>query len=200
MWMGSKVPPRIPVRTGSRIGARRRHQAKRPGDVGVHAIEPRHRIHVCAAQPCGEVDSRPAVGTASPGDDLPPLHPLTLPGADLGKIRHRDLEAGNRLDGHRLHPRHRTGECDLPGSRGADGLADLGCEVDPPMARILPHRGVAGHDGTVHRRHETHRCDGENCEHLTPLSSAPNVSPPYPCEQGGEGDSACPPISPKMGP
>lgn len=199
MWMGSKVPPRIPVRTGSRIGARRCHQAEGPGDIGSHTVEPRQRIHVSVGESGGEMNSRPAVGTARPGDELSPLHPLTPEDCYLGEIGHRDLEAGNRLDGHRLHPRYGTGKGDRPGRRGTDRLTYLGCEIDAPVARVLPHRGVTGHDRAVHRGHETHRCDSDNCEH-TPLSSPRMYLPRIRVNRGARTIRLVPEYPPKWDP
>src|SRR5690606_37054998 len=169
MWIGSNVPPRIPVRTPARIGHRGFQQPESPRDVGARTADVPGRIDVAAADPHRHVHTRSPVRGARAADRLTP-GPLLAGGHEHpGQIRDGNLEAGRRLDGHGSHPGDGAGEGHHARCRRRDD-GPHGCAVvDTPMARVLPHRCVPGNDRACDRWRETYGCDCElNRQHLSP--------------------------------
>ena len=167
MWIGSKVPPRIPVRTGPRIGPGRCHQPKRSADVGASTTHLTGWVDVPAIDPRGEMDPGHAVGAPGQPDDGAPGNPSALAGADLGQIREGDLEPRNRLDRDRSHPGDGSSKCHTPRSGGPHLIAHLCRVVDAPMAAVPSDRGIVGDHGPADWRAQTYGCDGEDDEHLS---------------------------------
>lgn len=102
------------------------------------------------------------------------VDPRTLRNPDLEQVGHRNLEARDGLDRHRLHPRHRTGEGNHPRNRRIYRLAHLGAEIHTPMSSVLPTWGIPGDNRTVHRSGQTNGCYGKGDQHLSPVV---NLSP-----------------------
>lgn len=136
MWIGSKVPPSIPVRTSTRIGPRWGHQAQCPCDVGHPAAHPAHRVDVNAPDPDREVDTWQAVCKAGGADRLPLADPGAREHKYLFQIRERDLHSGGRLDGDRIHAGHLTRERDGTRHRGCHRITERSVKVDAPVAPI----------------------------------------------------------------
>ena len=169
MWIGSKVPPRIPVRTVPRIGSRWGHQPESTGDVGVSTAHMGGGVDVCAVDPGRHVNTGNTVGSPRRSHGLAACHPGPARHLDGGEVGQRDFEPGHRLDGHRSHPGHRAREGD-PARRGSGyGLIHDGGEVDAPVPGVLPCRGIPGDDGPVYRSRETNRRDSEDDQHASPL-------------------------------
>ena len=70
MWIGSKVPPRMPVRTTPRIGRGWSHQPKGTGDVGGPATESGTGIDIAAPDPGRQMDPRHPMRGSGQSDDL----------------------------------------------------------------------------------------------------------------------------------
>lgn len=136
MWIGSKVPPSIPVRTGPRIGPRWGHQAQRPCDVGHTTAHPSDRIDVHAPDPDREVDTWQAVRQTGDADQLPRADAGAGDHQYLFEIGERDLQTCGRLDGDRIHARHLTGERHGPGHRRHHRITNRGLIVDAPVPLI----------------------------------------------------------------
>jgi hypothetical protein len=86
MCIGSKVPPKIPVRTLASIGAGRGHQTEGAGDVGVAAAELCFRIDVLAVDSGGEVHALLAMWRAGRPHHIPPFHLITGDNRHLGQV------------------------------------------------------------------------------------------------------------------
>lgn len=167
MWIGSNVPPKIPVRTSARIGRRRGDQTERPGDVGVPASQLASRVDVLAVDPGREMNPIDPVGRAGFADDLTSLHDVAGRHRDPGQVGDRHLESGHRLDGHRSHPGDRPGEGDSARGRSPGLRPDRDRIVDAPVTAERSHRGVLPHHRPIDRGHETDCSQHQPNQHLS---------------------------------
>jgi hypothetical protein len=158
MWIGSKVPPRIPVCTPPRIGGGWRHQPESTSDVGGNAPQTIMGVDIPAADPNREVNCRLAMGDTTGGDHLTASHLLAGAHQHHSEVGDRDLVPGHRLDRHGEHSGHRPGEGDPSRCRRPHPGTHRGFEVQPPMPGVFADRGEPRCHRAFHRRHETN-CD-----------------------------------------
>lgn len=168
MWIGSKVPPSIPVRTAPRIGPWRCDQAERPGDVRRPTTRLRRRVDVASVDTQRQMDPWHPVRPPGVTDHIAPSHLPTTRHVHIRQIGDGDLQPRCRLYRHGPHPRHRARERHHAGGRRPDN-ASLGRGViDSPMAPVLANGRVRGHDRAWDRRADTHGGDGKCYVHLSP--------------------------------
>lgn len=174
MWIGSKVPPRIPIRTGSRIGLRRRDKTERPRNVGVGTPHLCHWIDVFTVDPGREMHRRMAMSYPAQSDRLTPFDPGATRHNDVTQIRNRRFESGHGFDGHRIHPRDRPGESH-PTRRRRQGLGrKIRCEIGAPVPAKLSDRCITLNNRTVNRWADTYCGYQEKAEQGPP--PLPNLS------------------------
>jgi hypothetical protein len=175
MWIGSKVPPRMPVRTTPRIGRGRGHQPEGTSDIRGPTPETGLGVDITASNPRGQVHPRHPVWASGEADNSAPGHPLSGADGSTRQIRDGDLEPGDRLDGHRVHPCHRSGEGDQSRDRSPNRGSRWDGVVDPPMPLIGPNRFVSSDHRTIDRCHETNCRKGQVDQHL-PSQPDPNAA------------------------
>ena len=83
MWIGSKVPPKIPILTAPRIGRRGRHQTQSPRDVSGTTAQESNRIYVAATDPDRQVNRFEAVSQPGRPDPLAPEDSCTVTDRNL---------------------------------------------------------------------------------------------------------------------
>jgi hypothetical protein len=121
------------------------------------------------------MNGRRAVGKSGETDRLPSLHKLAGSDVDLAQIRDRDLQSGQRLNGHGFHPGHRTGKCDLPRRGGRDRVSVPGGKVDSPVAPVLADRSVLSDHRPGDRWADTDCCCKQELEQDPTLPTLPNL-------------------------
>ena len=195
MWGGSKVPPRMPRRTGDRIGQgtlRGSESQCAGGDQTTRRVEGRH-VH--ATNPERDVHCLPVMSVTAHTDLLPLPDPLPDASPHLLEIGVRGTNVATVIDRDRQPPGDRTGEghracCHRPDRRSRDRA-----EVDAPVAAVRPDRGKAGDHGAADRRHERAGEDGESeredwhvCE--CRATATTNLSPEHRRGKGPGGPSS----------
>ena len=166
MWIGSKVPPRMPVCTTPRIGGGWGDQPERPADVSGHTAKARARVDIPPTDADREMHTRRAVRASGGADDLTAGHVLPRAHAPLAEIGNRDLEARHRLDGDREHARHRSSKGDPTRCRSSHRDPHGSREVHAPMTAVLADWCEVGSDRAVDRSHETDREQRHLGKHL----------------------------------
>lgn len=165
MWIGSKVPPRIPIRTVARIGSRRRHKPERPADIGLTTPQLANRIHVPPPDPGRQVHRLLPMGPAREANTLPASHHFATPHVDRSQIRDGHFEIGDGLDGHRSHAGHLPCKRDTTANRRSHFGMWHCSEIDTPMSAVLAHRGEPRSYRTADRWAEAHRQHRKNRQH-----------------------------------
>ncbi len=115
------------------------------------------------------MDTGRSVSHPGPADPL--AHPNICPRHDLHlvQVRHRHLDPNRRLDGDRLHARHRPGESHDAAYGSSNRGATLVGEIDAPMTGVLACRRIAGDERPIYWSEQTRGCQCEDVEHSLPL-------------------------------
>ena len=168
MWIGSNVPPRIPVRTGPRIGLRRSDQSQCPGDVGMATPKLAGWIHIFSVDSDRHMDTRNSVFETCCADSLTSFNIGPMQHVNCRQIRKRYLETGHRLDRQSPHPGDAAGKRNNARRWRDYHVSRLRTEVNAPMPCVLTQRGIRLANGTVHRGSQTNcrNCHGQ--EHSPP--------------------------------
>lgn len=171
MCIGSKVPPRIPVRTAMSIGPRGLEQPKRTRDIRSVTAQTRCRIDIRTPQADRHVYPWNTIFTPSGADHIAASHSLTGRDSHPAQEGNGHLHPGDRLHGHGPHSCHGAREGDDSGCRCSDRIPHIRRIVDSPVPGIGATRGIGRDDFAVDRNAKANCCDCENENHgLSPGS------------------------------